>query len=228
MRLKEGKPCRVISTSLIEAGVDVDFPAVFREMTGLDSILQAAGRCNREGKHPAESSIVTVFEGVSNTPQLLKVNIGAAREVIGSEVDATSPETIEKYFKAYRSLAGTRLDRAEVISSFENGIQGRMLPFCSVAEKFHLINDNTKTIYIPLEKGERLVQRLSEGEHSRELFRELGQYCVNVYENQFYMLMGINALTHIDDNSAILKNTQLYDNTVGLDVNDVSNGCLIN
>ena len=228
LRLKEGKPCRVISTSLIEAGVDVDFPAVFREMTGLDSILQAAGRCNREGKHPAESSIVTVFEGVSNTPQLLKVNIGAAREVIGSEVDATSPETIEKYFKAYRSLAGTRLDRAEVISSFENGIQGRMLPFCSVAEKFHLINDNTKTIYIPLEKGERLVQRLSEGEHSRELFRELGQYCVNVYENQFYMLMGINALTHIDDNSAILKNTQLYDNTVGLDVNDVSNGCLIN
>ena len=120
------------------------------------------------------------------------------------------------------------MDRAEVISSFENGIQGRMLPFCSVAEKFHLINDNTKTIYIPLEKGERLVQRLSEGEHSRELFRELGQYCVNVYENQFYMLMGINALTPIDDNSAILKNTQLYDNMVGLDVNDVSNGCLIN
>ena len=49
-RLKIGLPCRVVSTSLIEAGVDVDFPRVYREEAGLDSVLQAAGRCNREGK----------------------------------------------------------------------------------------------------------------------------------------------------------------------------------
>ena len=62
-RLKQGAPCRVVSTSLIEAGVDVDFPTVYRELSGLDSILQAAGRCNREGKRNAAESIVTYFEG---------------------------------------------------------------------------------------------------------------------------------------------------------------------
>ena len=68
LRLRDGLPCRVISTSLIEAGVDVDFPAVYRELAGLDSILQAAGRCNREGKRPPAESIVTIFLGEDPLP----------------------------------------------------------------------------------------------------------------------------------------------------------------
>src|SRR5699024_11773747 len=60
-RLLDGKPCRVVSTSLIEAGVDVDFPAAWREEAGLDSILQTAGRCNREGLRPAAESVVPIF-----------------------------------------------------------------------------------------------------------------------------------------------------------------------
>ena len=59
--LKDGKPCRLVSTSLIEAGVDVDFPTVLRAEAGLDSIAQAAGRCNREGRSERESSEVLVF-----------------------------------------------------------------------------------------------------------------------------------------------------------------------
>lgn len=65
-RLKEGLPCRVVSTSLIEAGVDLDFPAVYRSIAGLDSIIQAAGRCNREGKRPAGDSLVYVFAPSDN------------------------------------------------------------------------------------------------------------------------------------------------------------------
>lgn len=70
-RLKSGLGCRVISTSLIEAGVDVDFPAVFREEAGLDSILQAAGRCNREGKRSVVESVVTIFRGETPPPPIV-------------------------------------------------------------------------------------------------------------------------------------------------------------
>ena len=97
-RLKDGLPCRVVSTSLIEAGVDVDFPAVYREMAGLDSILQAAGRCNRNGMHHANQSIVTIFTGELPAPTLFRTNIGAAVEALAGGRDPGEPESVQRYF----------------------------------------------------------------------------------------------------------------------------------
>lgn len=81
-RLKKGLPCRLVSTNLIEAGVDVDFPAVFREISGLDSILQAAGRCNREGKRNPSDSIVTVFECEGGVPRMFSMQEQAMKIVL--------------------------------------------------------------------------------------------------------------------------------------------------
>lgn len=215
-RLGKGQNCRVVSTSLIEAGVDIDFPAVYREMAGLDSILQAAGRCNREGKRAPEESIVTVFEGVSSTPQLLAVNIGAAKEVLKKEVDPAAPETVTEYFRAYRSLAGDRMDKAGIIKAFEQGIEGRAFPFQTVAERFRMIDDKTKTVYIPLEDGAEYVRRLRAGERSRALFRRLGQYSVNVYGQHFQFLAERGALEQLDENSAILTDMEAYVQKTGL------------
>lgn len=214
-RLKEGLPCRVVSTSLIEAGVDVDFPAVFRELAGLDSILQAAGRCNREGKRSPEESIVTIFEGVSNTPLMLKVNIGATREALKSGADPAMPDTVNHYFRAYRDLAAN-IDKYGIISSFEEGLQGCRLPFKTVAEQFHLIDDASKTVYIPIDEGGVLIERLQRGEHSRELFRKLGQYGVSIYEKHYKNLLNAGCITPVDEESGILTDLRLYDNAVGL------------
>ena len=105
-RLKEGAVCRVLSTSLIEAGVDVDFPTVYREMAGLDSILQAAGRCNREGRRSSVESTVTIFKSEHKSHSLIGSNIGAANTAV-TELMLT--EAGAKAVRAMRSHARQKM-----------------------------------------------------------------------------------------------------------------------
>ena len=212
-RLKEGLPCRVISTSLIEAGVDVDFPAVFREEAGLDSILQAAGRCNREGKRPVSESIVTLFRGEAVPPPLFQTAIGAGRMVLEQYDDIASQEAIQAYFHTLLELKGAE---AQDIYGILPKIRTELFPFQSVAERFHMIDSPTRTFYIPLGAGAELVGRLRAGERSRTLFRRLGQYGVSIYEEHFAALDQAGDLERLEDGSAILATLSLYSEETGL------------
>ena len=215
-RLEAGLPCRVVSTSLIEAGVDVDFPAVYREMAGLDSILQAAGRCNRNGKSSADDSIVTVFTGEVPAPALFRVNIGAAVEALAGGQDPGAPESIQRYFTAYRSLVGSSLDKAHVIERLRSGISGCSLPFETVAKSFHLIDQATKTVYIPVGDGKALCDHLRTGHAGREIYRKAGQYSVNIYEQHYQALLSAGDITPLDEESAVLADPALYRESTGL------------
>ena len=212
-RLKGGLPCRVISTSLIEAGVDVDFPAVFREEAGLDSILQAAGRCNREGKRPVSESIVTLFRGEAAPPPLFQTAIGAGRKVLEQYDDIASQEAIQAYFHMFLELNGAEAqDKYGILSKIDED----WFPFQSVAERFHMIDSPTRTVYIPLGAGAELIGRLRAGERSRALFRQLGQYGVSIYENHFAALDQAGDLERLEDGSAILATLSLYSEETGL------------
>ena len=212
-RLKAGLPCRVVSTSLIEAGVDVDFPAVWRETAGLDAILQAAGRCNREGKRPAAESIVTVFQGEDAPPALFQTAIQAGESVLERCADPAAPEAVEAYFTELFDLNGKQAqDKCAILPLIEK----ELLPFRTVADKFHLIDADTRTVYIPLGEGAALVERLQSGERRRSLFRALGQYGVNIYAQHFAALERAGDLALFEDGSAILRNPALYADATGL------------
>lgn len=215
-RLQEGLPCRVVSTSLVEAGVDVDFPAVYRELAGLDSILQAAGRCNREGKRSADSSIVTIFTGETRAPALFRTNIGAAVEALQGDRDPGAPETIRRYFTAYRSLLGDNLDKSKAVEHLSHGIAGCRLPFATVAGGFHLIDQATKTVYIPLEDGKTLCETLLSGNGTRQTYRRAGRFGVSVYAQHYQTLLAAGDLLPLDDENAVLTNTALYHADTGL------------
>ena len=227
-RLQAGLPCRVVSTSLIEAGVDVDFPVAYREEAGLDSILQTAGRCNREGKRTAQQSRVYVFRTEQGAPQMLRQNVASMRSVMDQCSDPASPEAIEQYFSFYRRLRGDeQLDRKGILDAFARGIEGSCFPFASVAREFQLIENTTRTVYVQPEEGDkeakRLAERLRNGERTRDLFRALGSYGVNVYPQHFRRLMEAGALDVLDEDAAVLADAMLYHNDTGLQL-DIETG----
>ncbi|MBP3701319.1 MAG: CRISPR-associated helicase Cas3' [Lachnospiraceae bacterium] len=212
-RLAEGERCKVVSTSLIEAGVDVDFPTVFREEAGLDSILQAAGRCNREGKRSKTESTVTVFQAENKPPQLFAIPIGATRSVLMHREDISSEEAIHEYFSELLDLKGENAqDKKQILKRMESGD----FPFKSIAEDFKLIENDVKTVYIPNGENRDLISRLRQGERSRKLFRELGQYGVSVYKQHYEALYEAGDVEILDDNAVILTNDNLYSEKTGL------------
>ena len=224
-RLQKGLPCRVVSTSLIEAGVDVDFPVAWREEAGLDSVLQTAGRCNREGKHPVADSVVTVFRlSGQPVPQIIRQNADAARSVWRNFEDVSQPQAIEAYFSLLYAVKGEdALDQKQILKGFNETMEGRMLPFATAAERFRLIESCAVTVYIPTEENQELLAALWEGNGSRSLYRKLGQYGVTVYPEHLAALHAAGAVEMLDGEDWVLTDTTLYNRETGLAL-DVETG----
>ncbi|MEA4966338.1 MAG: CRISPR-associated helicase Cas3' [Oscillospiraceae bacterium] len=213
-RLRDGEDCRVVSTSLVEAGVDVDFPTVYRALAGLDSMIQAGGRCNREGKRPLAESVVHLFESEKKAPEIVKQNISAAEHVMRSHTDLSGMEAIQAYFEFlyYTLKDNSELDAKGILEKIKSG----SMPFASVANAFRIIEGSEFTVYIPLGKGAELVDQLKQYGISRGLMRKLGQYSVGVYPGHFANLIELGAAEKLTENAAVLRDMSLYHEKTGL------------
>ena len=207
--LEENQACRVVSTSLVEAGVDLDFPCVYREISGLDSIIQAAGRCNREGKFHATESLTYVFK-LSDEKMLSRQNLrvnatNLVCEKYFSEIN--SPPAIKFYFDYLHKLAGNNLDKKEILEKL-----CKDLKFKEIAEKFKLIEEDTKAVLVPYDEVAReIAQKILRGEISRALLRKAGKYIVNVYGETFKEMLTAQNIKMRDESLAMLSEINLYD-----------------
>lgn len=181
-RLKNNEKCIVISTSLVEAGVDLDFARVYRQIAGLDSMIQAAGRCNREGKRKLSESMVYIFDLEESYPvQSQRQQMDVSKEILQDYANIADLKAITDYFTRLYHYRGTSLDKKKIMDEF----QKMECNFAKVAKEFRLIEENTRMIFINREpEADELLQELRIKGVTRERMRKAGQYCIQVYDSE--------------------------------------------
>jgi len=231
--LKAGKPVRLVATSLIEAGVDVDFPEVWRAAAGLDAINQAAGRCNREGR--LASGRTVVFEPAqAKPPHDLRVFWQTAQPALRAFTDPLSMEAVHRYFHELyfvRGAAGLDAARLEgqqwsILRAIEERARDAAFPFASIAEAYRLIEDATRPVIVPWdEEARELLERVAA--MNRPLagdLRRLQQYVVGLPRRarDTWLVEGVLRAIHPSLGDALLRFEDLahYRDNTGVDLRD--------
>jgi CRISPR-associated endonuclease/helicase Cas3 len=215
--LQRGESCRVISTQLIEAGVDIDFPAVYRAIAGIDSIAQAAGRCNREGKRrQGEVWVFRPEQGVPDGWFLRMANLG--EKILREHIDPLSSQAIKQFFGLRFDLEKEELDKHKIIKRFEESSKQLRFPFREIAEEFRFIEEIAVPIVVACRDDDcREVLRAAEYSESPGRFtRSLQKYTVSImpWEIQAYEKAGV--IRKVAGLFNVLEDEQIYDENLGI------------
>ena len=232
-RLGDGYPVRLTATSLVEAGVDLDFPVVWRAEAGLESIIQAAGRCNREGK--ADRGDVFVFapeetEGRKPPPEVGQFAAAARSVMRQHKDDPSSLAAIEAYF---RDLYWSRADSLDYKNILQLHRRSKLdLPFETIAKEFRLIETPMVPVIVPYggangsdHTAARLLDELRHVERPGRIARQIQPYVVQVPPSARNSLLSAGAAEilreeRFSDQFVKITNMDLYDADVGLTWDD--------
>jgi CRISPR-associated endonuclease/helicase Cas3 len=217
--LNKKQPCRVVSTQLIEAGVDIDFPVVFRSSAGIDSIAQAAGRCNREDNLPNGGQVYIFSPETGVPPGHFRQTAQAAETVIKHHDDPLSLEAVCEYFRTLYWARGDRLlDEYQILDDLSERTEKLDFPFRKVDKKFKLITDDMKSVIIPWKEreseAEKLINNLRFNKYPAKYARMVQPFTVQIRPREFSNLMP--ALESIHDQYYVLRNMDLYREDLGL------------
>lgn len=188
---ENNKIIRVVTTQLIEAGVDIDFPIVYRQEAGLDSVLQAAGRCNREGRSKDGKTYIFSLTKEHPLPSGHMTQTNNARIALGRDIDWFSQKTMSEYFEQLYCRC-TTFDKEHLTNSDKSNIsllykrQGLM--FEAAAEKFRLIEDKTTPIVVQWEDSNSLIEKLKEEGPSYTLMKKISSLSVSINQEDFVYL----------------------------------------
>lgn len=201
-RLNTCEPCQLVATQLVEAGVDVDFPEVYRAFAGVDSLAQAAGRCNREGK---QTGRLHIFFAPTQPPRGVLQTAERIARVMWHEglLNLTDPHTFTEYFaRLYRS---TEPDARGVMAA------ERYQRFADVAELFEMISETGEAVVAPYGDWEQRVADVRSNGISRGRMRRLQRFFVNLYTQEITELSRAGALERIADTFwAVVPGFQIY------------------
>lgn len=189
-RLRIGRPVRLVSTQLVEAGVDLDFPVVYRAFAGLDSIAQAAGRCNREGKLPGLGRVIVFHAPSPPPPGLLRKAVSKAREVLhGRQEEHIDPALFSSYFDLLYRQGVNSLDEKGILSLLGRDAASLQIQFRTAAERFRLVDDSGYwPVVVDWGDGRILIEELKRHGPERPRMRRLQRYLVSVPNPQIQKL----------------------------------------
>lgn len=215
-RLSHNEPVRVISTQLVEAGVDLDFPVVYRALAGLDSIAQAAGRCNREGKLKGLGRVIIFVPPTSAPPGLLRQAAQISVSLMaGLKEDLLGRIVVQRFFE-HLYVRAPSLDKHSITDLLSRDARRAQIQFRTVAQKFKLIDDKYQTILVRYGKSDELLELLSRIGPTRDLMRKLQRYAVNIPPRLFAHLAKTGDVYPIHSGIYAQVGNKLYDEMLGV------------
>jgi CRISPR-associated endonuclease/helicase Cas3 len=219
---RDAQPLRVVSTSLVEAGVDLDFPVVFRAMAGLDSIAQAAGRCNREGLLQELGDVVVFVPPETTLPKSMRDAMSACISALhGHAGDPLDRTRFEPYFRHFYRAA--QLDKHGIAELLKPDGASLAVQFRTAADKFRLIDDTEQACVIVRyhraaqdDTIDKHLATLAKQGPERWLMRALQRYTVNIHQREANRLLQSGALELAMPGLHILQADSLYHPDLGL------------